>query len=69
MGPSVKGLDKLLQLPTGCGEQNMLKFAPAVYITRYLLTLDQLDDETREKSLRYMQTGIVVHISVPSVTE
>ncbi|XP_060581970.1 CD109 antigen-like, partial [Ruditapes philippinarum] len=32
MGPSINGLDKLLKLPTGCGEQNMLKFAPNIYI-------------------------------------
>lgn len=64
MGPTVSGLEKLLRLPTGCGEQNMLNFAPAVYITRYLSTLNELNDETAAKSLRYMQTGIVTICSI-----
>ena len=57
MGPSIKGLEKLLKLPTGCGEQNMLKFAPAVYVTRYLTTTNRIDEETRAKAMRFMLTG------------
>ena len=57
MGPTIDGLDNLLRLPTGCGEQNMLNFAPAVYIARYLDTVGQLTAEIRKKALLYMQTG------------
>jgi uncharacterized protein YfaS (alpha-2-macroglobulin family) len=57
MGPTIDGLDSLLRLPTGCGEQNMLNFAPAVYIARYLDTVGQLTAEIRKKALLYMQTG------------
>ncbi len=57
MGPTIEGLENLLRLPTGCGEQNMLNFAPAVYIARYLDTVGQLDEVTRKKALLFMQTG------------
>ncbi|XP_062505913.1 alpha-2-macroglobulin-like protein 1 isoform X2 [Corticium candelabrum] len=57
MGPTISGLESLLRLPTGCGEQNMLNFAPAVYIARYLDTIGKLDAATRKKALHYMQTG------------
>ena len=36
MGPTLKNLDKLLKLPFGCGEQNMINFAPNLYILDYL---------------------------------
>ena len=57
MGQTINGLESLLRLPTGCGEQNMLNFAPAVYIARYLDTVGELTAEIREKSLHFMQTG------------
>ena len=57
MGPTISGLESLLRLPTGCGEQNMLNFAPAVYIAHYLDTIGKLDAATRKKALHYMQTG------------
>ena len=36
MGPSIDGLENLLRMPTGCGEQNMIKFAPDLYIAQFL---------------------------------
>ena len=32
MGPSLQGLEQLLRVPTGCGEQNMIGLAPNVYV-------------------------------------
>jgi CD109 antigen len=32
MGPSIAGLERLLTLPFGCGEQNMITMAPNVYV-------------------------------------
>ncbi len=64
MGPTIDGLENLLRLPTGCGEQNMLNFAPAVYIARYLDTVGQLDDATRKKALHFMQTGNRKHQNI-----
>lgn len=58
MGPSIQGLDKLLKLPTGCGEQNMLKFAPNIFIIKYLEATNNIDKTILEKAKDYMETGI-----------
>ena len=57
MGPSVSGLDSLLKMPTGCGEQTMLGLAPDVYITDYLTAVNQLTGEIEDKALGYMEKG------------
>ena len=57
MGPSMDGLDKLLAMPYGCGEQNMLKFAPNIYVMDYLTATKQVTPEVEEKSKRFMTSG------------
>ena len=57
MGPALSGLESLLKLPTGCGEQNMLKFAPNIYILQYLTNAHELNKQMEEKALGYMRTG------------
>jgi len=57
LGPSVNGLDKLLRMPYGCGEQNMLNFAPNIYIMKYLETAGQATADIVDKSNRYMMAG------------
>ncbi|XP_076874173.1 CD109 antigen [Brachyhypopomus gauderio] len=56
LGPSISGLDSLIQMPYGCGEQNMVHFAPAVYVWQYLSSVGQLQD-TRSIALQFMQQG------------
>ena len=60
MGSALSDLDKLLALPTGCGEQNMLKFAPNIYVLEYLIQTNQLTDKIKEKAVGFLQTGIVI---------
>jgi len=57
MGPSVAGLDSLLKMPTGCGEQTMLGLAPDVYVTDYLTSVNQLTGDIADKALGYMESG------------
>lgn len=57
MGPSINGLDNLLGMPYGCGEQNMIKFAPNIYILKYLQATNQLTDAIEQKALNYLETG------------
>ena len=59
MGPALGGLDQLLKLPTGCGEQNMLKFAPNIYVLEYLTNTEQLTSSVRDKAVDFLRTGIV----------
>ncbi|XP_075911300.1 alpha-2-macroglobulin [Petromyzon marinus] len=57
MGSALQNLDKLLTLPTGCGEQNMVKFAPNIYIQEYLQNSGQLTDAVRDKALNFLRVG------------
>ena len=59
LGPSLEGLENLLKLPYGCGEQNMLNFAPGVSIAKYLIETDQLDfmQAVKDKAIKVLQTG------------
>lgn len=54
---TIDGLDALLQMPFGCGEQNMIVFAPDVYITKYLQESGQLKPEIMAKAEKLMITG------------
>ena len=54
---TLDGLDALLQMPFGCGEQNMINFAPDVYITKYLQGSGQLKPEIMAKAEQLMITG------------
>jgi len=54
---TIDGLDSLLKMPFGCGEQNMIVFAPDVYITKYLQSSGQLKPEIMAKAEKLMITG------------
>ncbi|KAK2183569.1 hypothetical protein NP493_304g01024 [Ridgeia piscesae] len=57
MGTSIQGLGSLLRMPYGCGEQNMINFAPAIYILDYLTATDQVTPEVKDKALKVMESG------------
>ncbi|XP_067226511.1 alpha-2-macroglobulin-like [Chanodichthys erythropterus] len=57
MGRALKNLDKLLQMPYGCGEQNMIVLAPNIYILLYLEATGQLTAAIRETAIGYLQSG------------
>ena len=57
MVPSINGLDNLIRIPYGCGEQTMLNFAPSIYITNYLTIVGKLTAEIKAKSNKSFKTG------------
>lgn len=57
MGPSINGIEKLLKMPYGCGEQNMLNFAPTIFVRKYLTVTGKLTDAIIIKSKEYMTKG------------
>ncbi|KAH3836725.1 hypothetical protein DPMN_110099 [Dreissena polymorpha] len=57
LGPTVNNLDKLLQMPTGCGKQTMLGFAPDVFVTNYLTATNQLTRDIEDKAISFMEKG------------
>ncbi|XP_040285975.1 CD109 antigen [Bufo bufo] len=56
LGPSAASLQSLVQLPYGCGEQNMVRFAPIVFIMEYLTNTRQ-PNELAPKLISYMKEG------------
>ncbi|CAB3978609.1 alpha-2-macroglobulin-like, partial [Paramuricea clavata] len=57
MGPALTNLDGLLAMPYGCGEQNMAKFAPNIYVLDYLTSTNQLTKEIKDDAIWYIKSG------------
>uniref|UniRef100_A0AAV2J647 Alpha-macroglobulin receptor-binding domain-containing protein n=1 Tax=Knipowitschia caucasica TaxID=637954 RepID=A0AAV2J647_KNICA len=57
LGRAMKNLDGLLQMPYGCGEQNMALLAPNIYILEYLEKTNQLTQETRDRAEQFLTSG------------
>ncbi|XP_071433176.1 alpha-2-macroglobulin-like protein 1 [Pithys albifrons albifrons] len=57
MGNAMQNLDSLLAMPYGCGEQNMVRFAPNIYIQQYLEKSGQLLPDIRAKAQGFLQSG------------
>ncbi|XP_067363562.1 alpha-2-macroglobulin-like isoform X2 [Channa argus] len=57
LGRALQNLDGLLQMPYGCGEQNMALLAPNIYILQYLKGTQQLTPAIREKATNFLTSG------------
>ncbi|KAK7096877.1 hypothetical protein V1264_003921 [Littorina saxatilis] len=57
LGPSINGLEFLLRIPTGCGEQNMIKLAPDLYIANYLTASGQITPAMHTRVKHLIETG------------
>ncbi|KAM4529281.1 LOW QUALITY PROTEIN: CD109 antigen [Fundulus diaphanus] len=72
LGPSITGLDSLIQMPSGCGEQNMVHFAPNIYVLQYLRAkgpvgpvdpVDPVDPVVTQRATAYMMKGYEQELS------
>ena len=50
MAQTISGLDNLIRMPFGCGEQNMIVMAPGVYVAKYLIATNQMKPEIMAKA-------------------
>ncbi|KAF7694848.1 hypothetical protein HF521_006571 [Silurus meridionalis] len=57
MGRALQNLASLLAMPYGCGEQNMLRFAPNIFILEYLESTNQLTSTIRRTADTYLVSG------------
>ncbi|XP_006147251.1 C3 and PZP-like alpha-2-macroglobulin domain-containing protein 8 [Tupaia chinensis] len=57
MGPTLNHLNNLLRLPFGCGEQNMIHFAPNVFVLKYLQKTRQLSPEVERETADFLVQG------------
>uniref|UniRef100_A0A8C0J7S1 CD109 molecule n=1 Tax=Chelonoidis abingdonii TaxID=106734 RepID=A0A8C0J7S1_CHEAB len=58
LGPSINGLESLIKMPYGCGEQNMINFAPNIYVLEYLTNTRQLKEDIKLKATSFMREGL-----------
>ncbi|XP_041426097.1 alpha-2-macroglobulin isoform X2 [Xenopus laevis] len=63
LGKALQNLGNLVQMPYGCGEQNMVRFTPIIYISEYLNKTNQLTPEMKSKTLSYMSIGYQKQLS------
>jgi len=57
MAPALSNLERLLQQPTGCGEQNMMGMVPNIYLLKYLNGKGVSVPEVEKKAKKYMKLG------------
>lgn len=57
MAPVLNNIDQLVQMPYGCGEQNMLTFVPDIVVTQYLKTTQRLTATLEARARQYMEAG------------
>ena len=59
------GLANLIKLPTGCGEQTMIRMAPLVYVLRYLYsTKNGVTADVERKAYDFMRKGLKTFVSL-----
>uniref|UniRef100_A0A5K3G268 TED_complement domain-containing protein n=1 Tax=Mesocestoides corti TaxID=53468 RepID=A0A5K3G268_MESCO len=59
IGKALSNLDQLVQVPTGCGEQNLVKVAPSVYVLHYLLKATNFSSTHEDKLAKLAAKYIV----------
>ena len=57
MGSTLSNIEDLLKMPYGCGEQNLVGFAPDVYILQYLQQVGRLTETIKNKGIEYITAG------------
>uniref|UniRef100_A0A6Q2Y3X2 Alpha-2-macroglobulin bait region domain-containing protein n=1 Tax=Esox lucius TaxID=8010 RepID=A0A6Q2Y3X2_ESOLU len=57
LGRALKNPDGLLEMPHGCGEQNMAILAPNIYILEYLKNTEQLTPVILDKATKFLASG------------
>lgn len=57
LGPSLDNLENLVQVPTGCGEQNMVKFVPNLVVLDFFTETGKLTDKIKNRAIKNLNTG------------
>ena len=57
MAPALSNLQKLVKVPFGCGEQNMISVVPNIYLLKYLQGKGVSVPSVEEKAKKYMKIG------------
>ncbi|KAH8358295.1 hypothetical protein KR084_011835 [Drosophila pseudotakahashii] len=61
--PNLEHLDVLVELPCGCGEQNMAKLVPNIMVLRYLEASGRKDTAIEKRAKGFLATGYQTELS------
>jgi len=67
MGPTFDNLDRLVRIPSGCGEQNMITTAPSVFVSEYLKAFNKPDTQLLATTSRYITVGMDISHRVRNI--
>ena len=57
MGPVLTVAERLVQMPYGCGEQNLVTMVPNIVVLRYLRATHRNEPVLEKKAIEYISTG------------
>ena len=57
LAPTLNNLEKLVKMPYGCGEQNMISMVPNIYVVKYLEGTNQNKPDLINKAKKFMKAG------------
>ncbi|CAC5397371.1 CD109 [Mytilus coruscus] len=57
IGKTLSGIEDLLQMSYGCGEQNLVRFVPNVFVSAYLNVTGRLTDDIVAKIDKFLTAG------------
>uniref|UniRef100_A0A8C9KEZ2 Uncharacterized protein n=1 Tax=Panthera tigris altaica TaxID=74533 RepID=A0A8C9KEZ2_PANTA len=63
LGLAMQNLENLLQMPYGCGEQNIALLASDTYVLDYLQSTKQLTEEVKSKAFFFLSNGYQKQLS------
>ncbi|XP_040344921.1 ovostatin homolog 2-like [Herpailurus yagouaroundi] len=63
LGLAMQNLENLLQMPYGCGEQNIALLASDTYVLDYLQSTKQLTEEVKSKAFYFLSNGYQKQLS------
>ncbi|XP_075468949.1 ovostatin-like [Ascaphus truei] len=59
LGHAVNNPESLIQMPTGCGEQNLATLMPIPFVLKYLNCTGQLTAEIKDRAVGFMSNGYI----------
>ncbi|XP_071489161.1 A.superbus venom factor 1-like [Diadema antillarum] len=54
----IRGLEGLIRVPTGCGEQTMIRLGPTLYVSKYLRVIGEETQEMERRAYDYIANGV-----------
>lgn len=62
LGPTVTGIERMLQMPFGCGEQILIGLGTVMYAAQYLQRTMRLSPPIQAQAVEQITAGILCHV-------